>query len=42
MESQESGNSVHERALVLGLLNVIANKDGGLGLLLNLSLIKQL
>ena len=38
----ESGNSVHGRALVLGLLNVIANKDGALGLLRNLSSIKQL
>ena len=36
----ESGKSVRESALVL--LNVIANKDGALGLLRNLSFIKQL
>ena len=38
----ESGNCVHERVLVDLLLNVIANKDGALGLLRNLSSIKQL
>ena len=38
----ELENSVHESALILELLNVIANKDGALDLLRNLNSMKQL